>query len=106
MKVAQDTEQKSVQIVCFSYEDPNVDDMKPSSNNRDGSEDSGGCSTSAVLDREVDVPVVDGVRISVSEHSDSKVYIGKIVCVAGNEIDREVSTTHDGMLASSSSRMS
>ena len=33
-KVAQDTEQKSVQIVCNSYEDPNVDDMKPSSNNR------------------------------------------------------------------------
>ena len=43
--------------------------------------------------------------ISVSRHSDSKVYIGKIVCVAGNEIDREVSTTHDGMLASCSSRM-
>ena len=43
-------------------------------------------------------------------HSDSKVqimncaqaqYIGKIVCVAGNEIDQEVSTTHDGMLSSS-----
>ena len=33
-----------------SYEDPNVDDMKPSSNNRDGSEDSGACSTSTVLD--------------------------------------------------------
>ena len=58
--------------------------------------------------------VVDGVRISVSRHSDSKVqivkgaqtqYIGKITCVAGNEIDREVSTTHDGMLASSSSGM-
>ena len=32
-------------------------------------------------------------------------YIGKIVCVAGNEIDREVSTTHDGILASSSSEM-
>ena len=30
---------QSVQIVCSSYEDPNVDDMKPSSNNRDGSED-------------------------------------------------------------------
>ena len=54
--------------------------------------------------------VVDGVRISVSRHSDSKVqimncaqaqYIGKIVCVAGNEIDQEVSTTHDGMLSSS-----
>ena len=47
---AQDTEQKSVQIACNSYEDPNVDDMKPSSNNRDGSEDSGGSSTGAVLD--------------------------------------------------------
>ena len=54
-----------------------------------------------------------GVRISVSKHSDSKVqkigaqdqYIGKIVCAAGSEIDREVSTTHDGMLASSSSGM-
>ena len=41
--------------------------------------------------------VVDPVRISVSRHSDSKVqkivkdaqaqYNGKIVCVAGNEID-------------------
>ena len=49
----------------------------------------------------MDVLVVDGVRISVSRHSDSKVqivkgaqmhYIGKIVCVAGNENDREVST--------------
>ena len=48
------------------------------------------------------VPVVDGVRISVSRHSDSNVqYIGKIVCVAGSEIDREASTTHSGMLASS-----
>ena len=57
------------------------------------------------------MPVVDGVRISVSRHSDSKVqktvksaqvqYIDKIVCVAGNEIDRETSTTHSGMLASS-----
>ena len=47
----------------------------------------------------------------MSRHSDSKVqktvkgaqaqYIGKIVCVAGNEIDREASTTHSGMLASS-----
>ena len=26
-------------------------------------------------------------------------YIGKIVCGAGNEIDREASTTHSGMLA-------
>ena len=60
------------------------------------------------------MPVVDGVRISVSRHSDSKVqivkgahtqYIGNIVCVAGNESDREASTTHSGMLASSSSRM-
>ena len=52
-----------------------------------------------------------GVRISVSRHSDSKVqkivkdaqaqYIGKITGVAGNEMDREVSTTHSGMLASS-----
>ena len=47
---AQDTEQKSVRIVCNSYEDPNVDDTKPNSNNRDDSEDSGGCSTSTVLD--------------------------------------------------------
>ena len=57
------------------------------------------------------MPVVDGARISVSRHSDSKVqktvksaqaqYIGKIVCVAGNEIDREASTTHSVMLASS-----
>ena len=48
------------------------------------------------------MPFVDGVRISESRHSDSKVqYIGKIVCVAGNEIDREASTTHSGMLASS-----
>ena len=54
------------------------------------------------------MPVVDGARISVSRHSDSKVqktvksaqaqYIGKIVCVAGNEIDREASTTHSVML--------
>ena len=52
-----------------------------------------------------------GARISVSRHSDSKVqksvkgaqaqYIGKIVCVAGSEIDREASTTHSGTLASS-----
>ena len=41
---------ESVQIVCNSYEDPNVDDMKPNSHNRDGSEDSGDCSTGAVLD--------------------------------------------------------
>ena len=51
------------------------------------------------------------VVISVSRHSDSKVqetvkgaqaqYIGKIVCGAGNEIDREASTTHSGRLASS-----
>ena len=27
-------------------------------------------------------------------------HIGKIVCVTGNEIDREASTTHSGMLAS------
>ena len=57
------------------------------------------------------MPVVDGARISVSRHSDSKAqktvkgaqaqYIGKIVCGAGNEIDREASTTHSGMLASS-----
>ena len=41
------------------------------------------------------MPVVDGVRISVSRHTDSKVqkigaqdqYIGKIMCVAGSEID-------------------
>ena len=47
------------------------------------------------------MPVVDGVRISVSRHSNLKVqHIGKIVCVAGSEIDREVSTTHSGMLAS------
>ena len=55
--------------------------------------------------------VVDGARISVSRHSDSKVqktvkdaqaqYIGKIVCGAGNEIDREASTTHRRMRASS-----
>ena len=55
--------------------------------------------------------VVDGARISVSRHSDSKVqktvmgaqaqYIGKIVCGVGNEIDREASTTHSGVLASS-----
>ena len=50
-----------------------------------------------------------GVRISVSRHNDSKVqkigaqdqYIGKIVCVAGSEIDRVVQTTHSGILASS-----
>ena len=58
----------------------------------------------------VDVPVVDGARISVSRHSDPKVqktvkgaqaqYIGKIVCGARNEIDREASTTHSGRLAS------
>ena len=87
------------------------DDTKTSTNNQDGSEDSGGSSTSAVLDWAVDVPVVDGARISVSRHSDSKVqttvkgaqaqHIGKIVCVAGNETDREASTTHSGMLASS-----
>ena len=57
------------------------------------------------------MPLVDGARISVSRHSDSKVqktvksaqaqYIGKIVCGAGNEIDRDASTTHSGMLASS-----
>ena len=52
----------------------------------------------------VDVLVVDGARISMSRDSDSKVqktvkgaqtqYIGKIVCGAGNEIDREASSTH------------
>ena len=31
-------------------------------------------------------------------------YIGKIVCVAGNEIDRKTSTTHSGMHASSSKK--
>ena len=56
------------------------------------------------------MPFVDGARISVSRHSDSKVQkivksaqvqcIDKIVCVAGSEIDREASTTHSGMLAS------
>ena len=40
---------KSVQIVCNSYEDPNVDDVKQNFNNRDDSEDGGGCSTSSVL---------------------------------------------------------
>ena len=49
------------------------------------------------------MPVVDGARILVSRHSDSKVqktvkgaqaqHFGKIVCGAGNEIDREASTT-------------
>ena len=57
------------------------------------------------------MPVVDSARISVSRHRVSKVqktvksaqaeYIGKIVCGAGNEIVREASTTHSGMLASS-----
>ena len=57
------------------------------------------------------MPVVECARISVSRHSDSKVqktvkgtqaqYIGKIVCVVGNETDRAASTTHSGMLASS-----
>ena len=56
------------------------------------------------------MPVVDGARISVSRHSDSHAenregaqaqYIGKIVCETGNEIDREASTTHSEMLASS-----
>ena len=40
------------------------------------------------------MPVVDGVRISVSRHNDSKVqkigaqdqYIGEIVCVAGSYV--------------------
>ena len=51
------------------------------------------------------MPVVDGARISMSRHSDSKVHktvksaqaqcIGKIVCVVGKEIDREASTTHE-----------
>ena len=60
------------------------------------------------------MPVVDGVCISVSSHSDSKVqktvksaqvqYIDNIACVVGSEIDPEVSITHDGMLASSSRR--
>ena len=50
-------------------------------------------------------------RVSRCPDSDSKVqktvksaqaqYIGKIVCGAGHEIDREASTTHSGMLASS-----
>ena len=31
-------------------------------------------------------------------------YIGKITCVAGSEIDREVSITHSEMLASNSRR--
>ena len=31
------------------------------------------------------MPVVDGVRISVSRHNDSKMH--KIVCVAGSKID-------------------
>ena len=62
-------------------------------------------STDAVLDSVVNVPVVDGVRISVSRHSGSKVqHIGKIVCVAGSEIDREASITHSGTLTSSSRR--
>ena len=41
------------------------------------------------------MPVVDGVRISVSRHNDPTVrkigaqdqYIGEIVCVAGSKID-------------------
>ena len=50
------------------------------------------------------MPVVDGVRISVSRLSNLKVqHIGKIVR-AGSEIDREVSITHSGMLTSSSRR--
>ena len=64
-----------------------------------------GSSTVAVLDLVANVPVVDGVRISVSRHSDSNVqHIGKIVCVAGSEIDRDASTTHSGTLTSSSRR--
>ena len=54
---------------------------------------------------------VDGARISMSRHRETQVqktvmsaqaqYVGKIVCGAGKEIDREASTTHSGMLASS-----
>ena len=57
------------------------------------------------------MPVVDGARISMSRHIDSKMqktvkgaqaqHIGKIVRGAGNEIDQEASTTHSGMLTSS-----
>ena len=75
--------------------------MKPNSNNRDGSEDSGGCSTGAVLDGVVDVPVVDGVHISVSKHSDSNpVHWQDLVCSW-----KKCQKTHDGMLASSLSGM-
>ena len=48
------------------------------------------------------MPIVNGARVSVSRHGDSTVHktvkgaqaqdIGKIVCGAGNEIDREAST--------------
>ena len=49
------------------------------------------------------MPVVDGARISVSRHSDSKVQKTMKSAQAQyiNQIDREVSTTHSGMLGSS-----
>ena len=53
---------------------PDHSRTEPSTNNRDDSGDSGGCSTSSVLNLVVNVPVVDGVRISVSRHNDSKVH--------------------------------
>ena len=43
------------------------------------------------------------VMVRVSQCSNTAIqtqYIGKIACVVGNEIEREVSTTHNGMLAS------
>ena len=49
--------------------------------------------------------ILSPTRVKLLELKGAQVqYIGKIMCVAGSEIDREVSITHCEMLASNSRR--
>ena len=49
--------------------------------------------------------ILSSTQVKLLELKGAQVqYIGKIMCVAGSEIDREVSITHSEMLASNSRR--
>ena len=49
--------------------------------------------------------ILSSTQVKLLELKGAQVqYIGKIMCVAGSEIDREVSITHNEMLASNSRR--
>ena len=89
------TQSLSVQIVCNSYEDPNVDDMKQNSTIEMNWKIVELVPQVQFLIEWWTCQLIDGVRISVSRHNDSQVqkigaqdqYIGEIVCIAGSKID-------------------